>query len=140
MTAHLAPYLTVLGNAREAMEFYRDAVGGELRITTTGEMGVELPGHGPDTVMHADLTLPGGMRLYAADDCADTGTSAQGVAVSLFGEAADAQRLTGWFDRLGEGGTVQMPMAPQMWGDTFGSLVDRFGVVWMVNIAGLPDA
>jgi PhnB protein len=26
-----------------------------------------------------------------------------------------------------------MPMADQSWGDYFGSLVDRFGVNWMVN-------
>jgi PhnB protein len=29
-----------------------------------------------------------------------------------------------------------MPMEKQMWGDEFGMLTDRFGMQWMVNIAG----
>jgi PhnB protein len=29
-----------------------------------------------------------------------------------------------------------MPLEKQMWGDEFGMLVDRFGMPWMVNIAG----
>ena len=29
-----------------------------------------------------------------------------------------------------------MPLEKQMWGDYFGMLNDRFGVGWMVNIAG----
>jgi len=27
-----------------------------------------------------------------------------------------------------------MPLEKQMWGDTFGMVVDKFGVGWMVNI------
>ena len=35
---------------------------------------------------------------------------------------------------------VEVPMAKQMWGDSFGQCVDRFGVRWLVNIssAGTP--
>jgi PhnB protein len=29
-----------------------------------------------------------------------------------------------------------MPLEKQMWGDEFGTCVDRFGISWMVNIAG----
>ena len=29
-----------------------------------------------------------------------------------------------------------MPLEKQMWGDEFGMCTDRFGVQWMVNIAG----
>ena len=29
-----------------------------------------------------------------------------------------------------------MPLAKQMWGDHFGMVVDKFGIQWMVNIAG----
>jgi PhnB protein len=36
------------------------------------------------------------------------------------------------FKGLSEGGKMEMPMADQFWGDYFGSLVDKFGVQWMV--------
>ena len=29
-----------------------------------------------------------------------------------------------------------MPLAKAPWGDTFGMCVDRFGINWLVNIAG----
>ena len=31
-----------------------------------------------------------------------------------------------------------MPLAKADWGDQFGMLTDKFGVGWMVNIAGTP--
>lgn len=37
------------------------------------------------------------------------------------------------FAALAEGGTVTMPFAKQFWGADFGSLVDRYGIAWMVN-------
>jgi PhnB protein len=29
-----------------------------------------------------------------------------------------------------------MPLEKQMWGDEFGMCTDKFGISWMVNIAG----
>jgi PhnB protein len=32
------------------------------------------------------------------------------------------------------GGTIEQPLVAAPWGDTFGSLRDKYGVKWMVNI------
>jgi PhnB protein len=32
-----------------------------------------------------------------------------------------------------------MPLEVAPWGDAFGMCTDRFGVSWMVNIAGAPS-
>ncbi|MGL5863856.1 MAG: VOC family protein, partial [Phycicoccus sp.] len=55
------------------------------------------------------------------------------VHVSLGG---DDPELRDYWQRLSDGATVTMPLERQMWGDEFGSLTDRFGIHWMVNIAG----
>ena len=39
MTTRLNPYLSFSSNAGEAMEFYKAALGGELRVNTFGEYG-----------------------------------------------------------------------------------------------------
>ena len=52
------------------------------------------------------------------------------------GGGDDEQELRGYWDQLSAGGTVTMPLEKQMWGDMFGSCTDRFGIGWMVNIAG----
>ena len=43
---------------------------------------------------------------------------------------AEADRI---FGALSAGGTIEMPIADQPWGDYYGSFKDRFGVLWMVN-------
>lgn len=41
---------------------------------------------------------------------------------------------------LAEGGEVVMELQRQIWGDVYGSLTDRFGTGWQVNISGVQDA
>ncbi|RSN51647.1 hypothetical protein DMH01_42315, partial [Amycolatopsis sp. WAC 04182] len=60
-----------------------------------------------------------------------THTPGNNVAIFLSGD--DAQ-LRGYFERLSVGGTVTLPLEKQSWGDEAGSLVDRFGITWMVDI------
>ena len=54
--------------------------------------------------------------------------------ISLSGDEAEV--LHGYFAKLAEGGTVDVPLEKQMWGDEFGACRDRFGVSWMVDIHG----
>jgi len=135
--ALLNPYLTFAGNAREAMEFYRDVFGGELNLMTFGDMGATehdgtpIPGDG---VMHAQLTTDHGFTLMASDPPpGQSGVTPNGH-ISLSGD--ESELLRGYFDRLAEGGTVDVPLEKAPWGDEFGQVKDRFGVNWLVNIAG----
>lgn len=54
------------------------------------------------------------------------------VRLSLSGDGDD--ELRAWFAALSEGGEVHVPLEKQVWGDEFGQVADRFGVVWLVNI------
>ena len=63
MASRLNPYLNFQGDAREAMEFYRDVFGGELNVMSFGDMG----GEPADGVMHAQLETPAGFTLMASD-------------------------------------------------------------------------
>jgi PhnB protein len=133
MASRLNPYLNFPGTAREAMEFYRDALGGELRVNTFGEYGME--GAGADGVMHAMLESDAGFALMASDlpPGGPQHNPGDNIAISLSGD--DEAELRGYWDKLSDGGTVTMPLEKQMWGDVFGMCVDRFGIPWMVNIA-----
>ena len=53
MASRLNPYITFAGTAREAMEFYQSALGGELAMNTFAEYGASGPGS--DQIMHANL-------------------------------------------------------------------------------------
>ena len=131
MASRLNPYLNFNGNAREAMEFYADALGGELVINTFGEYGDTGPTK--DGVMHANLETPEGFTLMASDMPPGSEGEPSNGTVSLSGD--DAEQLRGYWEKLSAGGTVAMPLEKQMWGDEFGHCIDKFGVSWMVNIA-----
>lgn len=134
MASRLNPYLSFDGNAREAMEFYRDVLGGELVLMTFGDMGEQDPERA-SKIMHGQLETPAGYTLMAGDpppgQSAPYGTS---FSVSLSGDAGDAADLRGYWEKLTKGAEITCPLDKQMWGDEFGSCIDRFGVSWLVNI------
>jgi PhnB protein len=63
-------------------------------------------------------------------------TVGNNISISLSGPAEDGGALRAWFAGLAEGGQVTQPLTAAPWGDEFGMLVDKFGIGWMVNIAG----
>jgi PhnB protein len=133
MASQLNPYLGFDGDARQAMEFYRGVLGGDLAITTFGEFG-QAGTPIEDQVMHATLSTPAGYVLMASDTPPgmdhNPGTT---ITISLSGD--DEAELSGYFEGLSAGGTVTVPLERQMWGDLFGQCIDRFGIGWLVNIA-----
>ena len=140
MATTLNPYIQFQDNAREAMEFYKDVFGGELTMSTFGEFGGGDREHqaSADGIMHAQLVAPGGLTLMASDTPPGMAFSAGSqVSISLSG---DGDELRGYWDRLSDGGMVSVPLEKQMWGDEFGMCHDRFGIAWMVNIAGEQPA
>ncbi|MGW0969635.1 VOC family protein [Streptomyces sp. NPDC002516] len=139
MGSRLNPYISFSGDARQALTFYQEVFGGELAIHEFGAFGSEAPPGFEDKVMHGALEAPNGFALMGAD--VPPGMERQvgnNFAVSLSGE--DAGELSGYWAKLSAGGEVTVPLEKQMWGDTFGMCTDRFGVQWMVNIAGTPSA
>lgn len=138
MTTRLNPYLTFFGNAREAMEFYQSVFGGELDTTTFAEGQMPHDPASADHLMHAQLESPNGLVLMASDAAPGMDvTPGSAFSISLSGE--DEAELRGYWDKLADGGTVTMPLEKAPWGDTFGMANDKYGVSWLVNIAGAGE-
>jgi PhnB protein len=136
MASRLNPYIGFNGNAREALEFYKEVFGGELNLSTYGEFGqADTPE--ADKIMHGNLTSSNDFTLMAADNPpGQPYTAGDNISVSLSGD--DADELRGYWQKLSDGGNVSVPLEKQMWGDEFGMCTDKFGIGWMVNIAGAP--
>ncbi len=134
MTSRLNPYITFDGDAREALEYYKSIFGGELSLSTFGELGGEDTPN-PDKIMHGMIETDSGFTLM----CADTPPGMEhepgnNFAVSLSGD--DGDELRGYWEQLTGDGIVTVALEKQVWGDEFGMCVDRFGISWMVNISG----
>ncbi|MEJ0012923.1 MAG: VOC family protein [Bauldia sp.] len=134
MPSILNPYLSFKDNARQAMEFYKSVFGGTLNISKFSDGGMPHDPAEADKTMHAQLNSPGGFVLMGSDTPASMGAPRGNGAISLSGD--NEGELSGYWQKLSDGGSVMMPLAKAPWGDSFGMLTDKFGVSWMVNIAG----
>jgi PhnB protein len=136
MQSKLNPYISFQGNAREAMEFYNSIFGGELTLSTFGEAGMSDQGFDPNGIMHAMLVAPNGMTLMAADSATGMREFVAGTNISMSLSGDNKEELSSYYNKLVDGGKVEEPLAEAPWGDTFGMCTDKFGIFWMVNIAG----
>ncbi|WP_127139175.1 VOC family protein [Flagellimonas oceanensis] len=131
------PYLNFDGNAAEAFNFYKSVFGGDFIANIT-------MGDAPDAdklsedekhrTMHISLPISKDTILMASDIVPSMGQTlnkGNAVYISLHPESKEeANRL---FNGLSKNGNIEMPMADQFWGDYFGSLIDKFGIHWMIN-------
>jgi PhnB protein len=134
----LNPYLSFRDNAREAMTFYKAVFGGELTLSTFGDLHASEDPAEQDKIMHSQLETPDGLMLMGGDTPNGMEYRPQaGVSVSLSGD--DEPTLRGYWALLSDNGSVVMPFEKAPWGDTFGMCVDRFGTSWMVNASAQPS-
>jgi PhnB protein len=133
MDTKLEPYLNFKDNTRQAMEFYHAIFGGKLSMKTFAEYHAAQTPQEAHLIMHAELVTENGMTLMASDT-PQRMEYRPGSNFSLSLSGSNRAELTGYFEKLSDGGTLTMPLAPAIWGDTFGMCTDKFGVNWMVNI------
>ncbi len=135
MSTKLTPYLSFRDTAKDAMEFYQSVFGGELTLSTFGEFQMSQEPSEKDKIMHGVLVTDSGLTLMGADTPSSMSyTPGDNYSVSLSGE--DEAELRRYWEGISAGGTVTMPLESAPWGDIFGMCADKFGVSWLVNIAG----
>ena len=126
------PYLFFEGRCEEAIEFYKSAIGAEVKtMMRFKEAPVPPPAGSPpsEKVMHAEFRI-GDTTLMASDGHCQGSPKFAGFALTLVvKEQTEAQRL---FAGLGVGGKVLMPLATTFYSPLFGMVTDRFGVMWMI--------
>jgi uncharacterized glyoxalase superfamily protein PhnB len=123
----------------EAIEFYKTAAGARigmvLRFSESPEpmpAGTVLPPGWDNKIMHCDFSI-GQTIVMASDGCAEN-PNFNGFRLALtVPTEADADRV---FNALAEVGKVDMPLAKTFWSPRYGQLTDKFGVGWMVMVAG----
>jgi PhnB protein len=128
---NLEAYLFFPGNTEEAMNFYQSVLGGDLSITRRGDVDPTAPKEEAHRVINAALDT-GSFTMRAADRSDATDEVQTRIELTVIGDdESDLRRI---FDGLADGGTVKAPMEKMFWGDTFGALIDKFGIGWQVNV------
>ena len=132
----IEPYLFFEGRCDEAIAFYKGSLGGTVNmIMRYKDCPQGPPGGFPaemlDKVMHASVSI-GATTLLLSDGHCKTPANFSGFSLSL-AVASDAEAKQR-FDSLADGGKICMPLGKAFFASSFGMVVDRFGVSWMVMV------
>ncbi|MBW3069763.1 MULTISPECIES: VOC family protein [unclassified Actinomyces] len=134
MKADLSAYISFAGQARQALTYYREALGGELDIETFAAWEVPAePGHEQD-VLYGVLRTSDGFVLRATDRPLSEAPVQVGSAVALCLNGQERERLIACWKGLSRNAQVAEPLEETPWGDLNGVLVDPFGLRWIFNI------
>lgn len=131
------PYLFFDGRCEEALEFYKKALGAEVKVLLRFKDNPEpQPGMTPpgaeNKVMHANFRI-GDTEMLASDGRCLGQPKFQGFSLSLWAKTeAEADKK---FAALADGGQVQMPLAKTFFSPRFGMVADKFGIGWMVLVS-----
>lgn len=131
-------YLTFDGNCAEAMNFYKDCLGGELVLTKVGDspLAEQCGSDMENKIMHAHLSH--GAIVLMASDKIMPGDFIRGNSCSLALQCSSEEEINTFFNQLSTGAVIIEPLKQQFWGAIFGMFNDKFGVTWMLNFENNP--
>ena len=118
----LVPYIFFYGRCEEALEFYKNALGGSYEIAMREG----------DKVKYAVFSGCG-ISFKASDGMGTHEIDPDQGNVTLALNAPNATRAAEVFNALADGGKMLMPFGDAEWGGKFGALHDRFGNEWFVT-------
>jgi PhnB protein len=129
------PYLFFDGRCEEALEFYKKALGAEvmalIRFKDSPDPTMVHGGMDPNKILHAVFRV-GETTIMTSDGRNQGKPNFQGFALSIAVKTeAETKKL---FNALAEGGRVEMPLAKTFFSPSFGMVVDRFGIMWMILV------
>jgi PhnB protein len=129
----LYPHLTFSGQCEAAFRFYEECLRGRTVFMLTYEnapMDLKAPPDWRKKICHATFVLAEFM-FSGSDALPGQYQKPQGFALQFnVNDGLEAERI---FKGLSEHGTVQMPLQETFWAARFGTLVDQFGIPWMIN-------
>ncbi|HEV2073088.1 MAG TPA: VOC family protein [Thermomicrobiales bacterium] len=138
--AQTSTYLNLNGTTEAAFTFYKSVFGTEFDgLMRMGDVPPqegqpELSNEDKQLVMNVQLPILGGHLLMGTDATESMGfTLNQGNNVYICLQPDTREDADALFASLSGGGEVEIPMMDMFWGDYFGSLVDQYGIRWMIN-------
>jgi PhnB protein len=127
----VSPYIAFKGNCRQAIEFYKDALGAQvLFLQTVGESPMSNMGPA-ENIMHCSMRIGESTVMVCDDPRPDAAAVGGNISLALgLNDPAQAKQI---FGSLAKDGSVMMPLGKTFWAEAFGMVTDKFGVRWMVN-------
>lgn len=131
----LVVYFNFDGNSKEAAEFYAEVFETEApKIMHFGDMpgGPPMDEETKKRVIHAEVKLPDTVLMFS--DTMPGMPYQVGNNITLMYGCDSVEEVHKLFDRLKEGGTVNMELQETFFSKCYGNLTDRFGTIWQLGV------
>jgi PhnB protein len=132
----LSVYLNFGGNCRQAIEFYCEVFRLPMpSIMKYGDSpdGQEMSDKDKELVMYADLTINGTLVMFGDIPEWFPMKFKIGNNMAIYVRIHDMEEVTRLYNELLDGGKVVMELAPTFWSKSYGYVIDKFGIPWMLG-------
>jgi PhnB protein len=125
-------YLNFNGQCRKAMTFYQECLGGELVLQKVAEspMAAQSSSEMGGKILHGKLTRDN-IVLMGSDMIGDN--LVEGNNITLYLNCSNEREIKTVFNKLSNEGSVELPLHQSVSGSTFGKVMDKYGILWMLN-------
>lgn len=129
-------YLYFDGNCRDAVNFYSEVFNAEKqKILTFGEAPQNpqypMPEEAKARIIHTYLDIYGGRIMFS--DIFPGSPYSVGNNISLTVMCKSEDEVKSIFSKLKEGGSVKMELQKTFFSECFGSVTDKFGILWQIG-------
>ncbi|MFF2440286.1 VOC family protein [Priestia megaterium] len=136
MVLGINPYLVMNGNGQEAVKFYEKALDAKvIGVQTFGEMPgnpeFPTPIEAIDRVMNAHLKVGDNDLMLSDTFPGQPYQIGSQVTVAITIDSVEKSKEV--FEKLKEGGQVEMPLQETFWSPSYGQVTDKFGVTWQIS-------
>ncbi|MFC0414048.1 VOC family protein [Cytobacillus solani] len=143
MTVQLSSFLMMNGNAKEAIEFYKEVLDAKLLFSQTfGDVPEDpkspLPENMKDLVAHSILNI-GETNIMVADMFPGM-PYRNGNNVNICISTNEIEKTTKFYELLSQEGQVVMPLQQVHFSPAYGMITDKFGVTFQIFTALSEDA
>ncbi|MBW4084777.1 VOC family protein [Paenibacillus sp. S150] len=135
MALQLNPFILLDGTAREAIEFYQEALDAKLLFKQTvgeGPLNPGSPMSGKDKARIAHSVLRVGESEFYVADLEPGQALRPGNGINICITADDAGTAERLYHSLQEGGQIDVKLGPTYFSPAYGMITDKFGVAFQV--------
>lgn len=130
------PFIVLNGNAKEAIEFYKQVLEAKvLNINTYGNMPEQMPDRMHDLVAFANLNVDGA-QLMICDNGNPSQPSEIGNHVTICITPNDEEHAQKVYNGLKQGGQINFPLERTPFSPAYGNITDKFGVTFQIFTEG----
>ncbi|MFD0617028.1 VOC family protein [Paenibacillus sp. GCM10027629] len=132
MSTQVNPFILLDGTAKEAIQFYEQALGAKVLFQQPFGDAPEgtLPADAKARIAHSVLSIDEAVFFVSDSIPGDSLVTGNHVGICL--STSDASTSQQFFEALQQGGKVEMPLQEIYFSPAYGVVTDKFGVTFQI--------